>query len=67
MALLRPFRSNMLVPHIMGNSGCSWYVMIQVGRELYPTFTWETRALEGLATIALTITQWQGIRSDEGQ
>jgi hypothetical protein len=47
MALLHPFLGNMLVPHIMNNSGCSWFVMIQMGGGLYPTFTWATRAPEG--------------------
>ncbi len=53
----------------MGESGCSWFVIIQVGGGgLYPTFTWATRAPEGAfgnwqqkwpATRASTITQRQ--------
>jgi hypothetical protein len=47
MALLRLFWGSALVPHIMGNSRCFWFAMIQGGGELYPTFTWATRAPEG--------------------
>jgi hypothetical protein len=38
MALLRPFRGNTFVLHIMGNPGCSWFVMVQAGGGALPNF-----------------------------
>ncbi len=38
MALLCPFWGNTLVPHFMGDSGCSWFVIIQAGGGALPNF-----------------------------
>jgi hypothetical protein len=38
MALWHPFRGNMLVPHIIGSSGCTHFVMIQAEEAALPNF-----------------------------